>query len=129
MPKTPCYRYRGPGSTPCQGTRFHMLQLTIHIPHLKIPCAATKIRGSQINKNKIFLKKILKRSYISREEESVGKTNRHQRTFVSSVFLSLNSWPKLMCSKWTILAEYAHLSLRRVLKIEVCCKQSTKKAN
>ena len=85
-----------------------MLQLTVNMPHLKIPRAATEIQGSQINKNKI-----LKRSYISREEEFVVKTNRHQRTFVSNVFLSLNSWPKLMCSKWAILAEYAHLSLRR----------------
>ena len=30
----------GPGSTPGQRTRSHMLQLRVHLLHLKIPCAA-----------------------------------------------------------------------------------------
>ena len=35
----------GPGSIPGQGTRFHMLQLRIGMPKLKILGAATKIEG------------------------------------------------------------------------------------
>ena len=35
-----------------QGTRSHMPQLRVHMPHLKIPCFATKTWHSQINKYK-----------------------------------------------------------------------------
>ena len=38
----------GPGSIPGQGTRSHMLQLQVHVPQLKILCAATKTQRSQI---------------------------------------------------------------------------------
>ena len=38
------------GSSPGQGTRSHMPQLRVHMPQLKIPHAATKTWGSQINK-------------------------------------------------------------------------------
>ena len=36
------------GSIPGQGTRYHMLQLRVFIPQLKIPCAKSKIQCSQI---------------------------------------------------------------------------------
>ena len=32
----------GPGSIPGQGTRFHVLQLRVHMPELKIPHTANK---------------------------------------------------------------------------------------
>ena len=38
------------GSSPGQGTRSHMPQLRVHMPQLKIPHAATKTWGGQINK-------------------------------------------------------------------------------
>ena len=39
----------GPGLSPGWGTRSHMPQLRVHIPHLKNPCIATKTENSQIN--------------------------------------------------------------------------------
>ena len=37
----------GPGSIPGQGTRAHMLQLSVCMPQLKIPCAATKYKDPE----------------------------------------------------------------------------------
>ena len=42
-------KVQGWGSIPGQETRSHMLQLRVHMPHLKIPCFATKTWHSQIN--------------------------------------------------------------------------------
>ena len=44
--KTPCSQCRGPGSTPDQGTRSHMLQQRSKIPHV-----ITKMWPSQMNKS------------------------------------------------------------------------------
>ena len=41
---------RGSGSIPGQGTRFHMPQLSIHMPQLKTLPATTKTQHGQINK-------------------------------------------------------------------------------
>ena len=40
----------GPSLIPWQGTGAHVLPLRVHMPQLKIPCAATKTQCSQINK-------------------------------------------------------------------------------
>ena len=40
----------GPGSTPGQGIRIHILQLRVHMLQVKILYAATKTWCSQINK-------------------------------------------------------------------------------
>ena len=40
----------GPGLIPVQGTRYHMPQLRVYMPLLKIPCLAMKTGHSQINK-------------------------------------------------------------------------------
>ena len=40
----------GPGSIPGQGTSAHMSQQGVHMPQVKIPCAATEAWYSQINK-------------------------------------------------------------------------------
>ena len=51
--KPPHSNAGGPGSTPGQGTRSHMLQLRVHMPQLKILCATTKTQHSQ-KKNTMF---------------------------------------------------------------------------
>ena len=46
----------GLGSTPGSITRFHMLQLRVHVPQPEILHATTQTRHSQINiKKKFFL--------------------------------------------------------------------------
>ena len=47
-----CYvpNVRGPGSILGLGNRNHMLNLSVHMPQLKILNAATKTQHSQINK-------------------------------------------------------------------------------
>jgi len=52
----------GLGSIPDQGTRFHMLQIRVCMPQLKIPHAATKAWHNQINK-KYVLKRRIKLRY------------------------------------------------------------------
>ena len=52
LAKTPRSQWRGLGLIPGLATRSHMLQPRVWIPQLKIPCAATKIWHSQINKLK-----------------------------------------------------------------------------
>ena len=42
--KTPCSQSRGPWLNPCSGIKIP------HVTTTKIPCAATKIQRSQINK-------------------------------------------------------------------------------
>ena len=53
MAKTPYFQCRGPGLISGEGTRFHILQLRVHMPRLEVPRAPS----GPVQPNKYFLKK------------------------------------------------------------------------
>lgn len=50
--KTPCSQYMGWGSAPGWGARFHMPQIRVSMPQLKIPNAATRTVRTIIKEKK-----------------------------------------------------------------------------
>ena len=103
--KTRCSQYRG----------SHMLQLTVNMPHLKIPCAATKIQGSQINKN--FKKILYFKRIICWQNEQTPENFCKQCIFNLKLLAKAHVFQMGYLS-WVCSPDFEE----RVLKIEVCCK-------